>query len=87
MPDVPQSPRGGKGRDAPAALSFADPAAVRAWLADLQSQIDDLHAAAEDATRPLARRALGRPTARAAIQDAYRALGEAMGFAERGLAP
>jgi hypothetical protein len=87
MPEVLQPPAGGKGRGAPAALNFADAEAVRAWLADVQSQIDDLHAAGEDATRALGRRALGRPTARAAIQDAYRALRTAMESAERGLAP
>jgi hypothetical protein len=40
--------------------------------ADLREQIEDLAAAGDDATRPLAHRRLGRPLARAAIRAAYR---------------
>jgi hypothetical protein len=41
-------------------------------LADLREQIDDIAAAGDDATRPLAHRSLGRPLTRAAIRAAYR---------------
>jgi hypothetical protein len=39
---------------------------------DLRQQVDDLGAAALDATRPLGRRRLGRVTAREQIRAAYR---------------
>ena len=87
MPEVHQAPSGGKDGDPPAALDLTNPVAVRAWLADLRTQVDDLHAAAEDATRPLARRALGRPTARTAIQEAHGAIGHLLSAAERGALP
>ena len=87
MPEVHEAPSGGKDGDPPAALDLSDRSAVRAWLADLSTQVDDLHAAAEDATRPLGRRALGRPTARAAIEDAGRAIGHLLAAAERGVRP
>jgi hypothetical protein len=41
-------------------------------LADLREQLEDLADAGDDATRPLSRRRLGRPVARAAIRAAYR---------------
>jgi hypothetical protein len=84
MPGVHEATSGGKGGDPPAALDLSDRAAVRAWLADLRTQVDDLFAAAEDATRPLGRRALGRPTARAAIRDAKRAIDQLAALAEEG---
>lgn len=85
MPEVHQGPSGGK--DPPPALDLTSPAAVRAWLADLRTQVDDLHAAAEDATRPLGRRALGRPTARAIVRDARHAIVQLLATAEEGAQP
>jgi hypothetical protein len=85
MPEVHQPPTGGKGR-APS-VDLADPAARRAWLADLREQLEDLAAAGEDATRPLGRRALGRPTARGQILEARHALQQLVDAAERGLGP
>lgn len=82
MPEVHQAPPGGKGADTRPALDLTTPAALRAWLAAQRTQIADLYAAAEDATRPLARRALGRPTARAAIHQAHRALQQLLTAAE-----
>jgi hypothetical protein len=41
-------------------------------LADLETQLADLAAAAEDQTRPLGRRRLGRRTARSTIREAFR---------------
>lgn len=69
-------------------LDLTDPAATRAWLADLRTQIDDAVAAGEDATRPPGRRLLGRPMARSAIVEARHALDQLLAAAERGtLAP
>lgn len=64
MAEVHQAPAGGKGGDPPAPakvnmLSFADPEAVRVWLAHLRAQIEDAVAAGEDATRPPGQRRLG----------------------------
>ena len=84
MPEVHQAPSGGKGGDPPAALDLTNPAAVRAWLVELRTQVDDLFAAGEDATRALGRRALGRPTARAAIREAHRKIEQLVAVAERG---
>lgn len=82
MPEVHQAPPGGKGGDPPAALDFTDSAAVRAWLADLRTQIDDALAAAEDATRPLGQRELGRRAARRSIREAERAIGQLFAVAD-----
>jgi hypothetical protein len=56
-----------------------DPAAVRAWIAELRNQIEDATSAGEDATRPLGQRRLGRMMAR-------RMVVEAEGAPYRGLA-
>ena len=65
-------------------LDLGDPAAVRAWLTDLRAQVDDAMAAGEDATRPLSRRALGRPMARRSLLEARHALQQLLEMAERG---
>ena len=87
MPEVHQAPSGGKDGDPPAAVDVRDPSAVRAWLAHLRAQVDDLFAAGEDATRPLGRRVLGRPTARVMIRDAKRAIDQLMAALEEGASP
>jgi len=84
MDEVHQPPAGGKGGDAPPTLDLTDKAAVRAWLAELRTQIEDAVAAGEDATRPPGRRALGRPTARRAILEAKRSIEGLLEVAERG---
>lgn len=82
MSEVHQPPAGSKG-PAPS-VDLADPDAARAWLSDLRTQVEDLAAAGEDATRPLGRRVLGRPTARSEILEARRALRQLLDIAERG---
>ena len=67
MPAVHQAPRRGKGT-APSRAAPAD------WLHALRDAIEDLYAAAEDATRSPAQRDLGRRLAREHIRDAGRAL-------------
>ncbi|APR87296.1 hypothetical protein A7982_12645 [Minicystis rosea] len=69
---------------APFVLDFTDRASVRAWLADLRTQIDDTVGAAEDATRPPSRRALGRATARSAVFQARHAIEQILRAGERG---
>lgn len=89
MPRLHQPPPGGKGGDPPAAPSPLDPAdaaAFQAWLADLGTQVDDLAAAAEDATRPPGRRMLGRAGARRIILEARRAVGDLLAAARAGAA-
>jgi hypothetical protein len=89
MTEVHQAPAGGKGGDLPAAyatktLDFADREAVRAWLAHLRAQIEDVVATGEDATRPPDQRRLGRAAARQGIEEARRALEQLLAAAERG---
>lgn len=87
MPEVHHHPPGGKGGDPPAArpLDLTDRAELRAWLADLRTQIDDALAAGEDATRPPARRELGRRAARRAVVQAGRALDRILAVAEQAV--
>lgn len=66
-------------------LDLDDREAVRAWLADLRAQVDDVVAAGEDATRPPARRMLGRPMARHTILEARHALGQLLAAADRAM--
>ena len=68
MPEVHQPPRRGKGT-APSSVLTPE-----AWFRALHDDIDDLYAAAEDATRPPSQRDLGRRLARRHIRDAGRAL-------------
>ncbi len=64
MPEVHQAPRRGK-------VTAASP---DDWLRALRDDIEDLYAAAEDATRPPAQRDLGRRLAREHIRASGRAL-------------
>jgi len=66
-------------------VPFADATAVRGWLKEVRTQVDDGLGAGEDATRPLGRRTLGRRMARRKVMDAQRALLELFEAAERGL--
>jgi hypothetical protein len=67
MPDVHQPPRRGKAT----APSTPTPAS---WFLALRDDLEDLYAAAEDATRPPSQRDLGRRLAREHIHAAGRAL-------------
>ena len=67
-------------------LDLVDPAAVRAWLADLRTHIGDATGAGEDALRPLGRRRLGRRTARRSLREACIAVEQLLAAAERGTA-
>lgn len=71
----PSTARPGSTAPTPAAeprLDRTDPRAVASWLADLRVQVDDIVAAALDATAPPARRMLGRGEARRQIEAAAR---------------
>lgn len=68
------------------ALDLADREAVRAWVADLRTQIHDVTAAGEDALLPLGRRSLGRRMARRAHREASQAVEQLLAAAERGIA-
>lgn len=74
MPSVPQAPAEGQ---LPPNLN--DPETIRAWLARVETGVDDAIGAAEDQLRPLADRNLGRVQAR-------RIVGEAKGSLARLLA-
>ncbi len=65
-------------------LDFADPEVLHEWLRALGCTFDDLLAAADDATRPLARRELGRATARCKVLESRRALRALIESATRG---
>ncbi len=67
-------------------LDLADPAAVRAWISALRTQIGDATGAGEDALRPLGRRCLGRRTARCTLREASLAIEQLIASAERGIA-
>jgi len=64
-----------------ARLDFTDRAAVAAWGADVATQLADLFAAAEDATRPLGARELGRRAARRAISKSAEKIRCALAYA------
>jgi hypothetical protein len=66
-------------------LNFSDPVEVRSWLTALTTQIEDIAAAAEDATRPSDRRRLGRAAARGLIIEARAALLHIVKVAERSV--
>jgi hypothetical protein len=67
-------------------LNVTDPAALRAWLAELRIQVDDAVAAGEDATRPPGQRDLGRAMARRKLLAARGAIQQLIEAAERGAA-
>ena len=81
MTDVHEAAAGGKGPDP---LDFGDSEAVRAWLRELRTQIDEVTAAGEDATRPPGQRALGRAGTRRAILDAQRAIEQMLAATDLG---
>ena len=81
MTELHRAAAGGKGTDP---LDWSDHEAVRAWLRELRTQIDEIVGAGEDATRPPGERALGRAAARRAILEAQRALGQMLAAAEGG---
>lgn len=66
-------------------LKLTDPAAVRAWLTQLRTEIDDAIGAGEDATRPPGKRTLGRAMARSTLLEARRALTQLLEAAFRGV--
>ncbi len=68
MAEVHQPPRGGKGTTPSSSIT------PEAWFRALRDDIEDLYAAAEDATRPPSKRDLGRHLARKHILAAGRGL-------------
>jgi hypothetical protein len=91
MAGVHQAPRRGKGglpssaRRRLEALRLDDPAELGAWLAQVKESVEDLAAAAEDATRPPGKRALGRAMARSKVLESRRCLRALVEAFERGL--
>jgi hypothetical protein len=69
----------------PPALNWQDPAAVRAWLDELQAVALDVIAIAEDQTRPLAQRDIGRAEAVRILVESAGGLEDSIAFARRGL--
>jgi hypothetical protein len=67
-------------------LNLADVVQVRAWLDRVETHITDATAAGEDATRPLARRDLGRRTARRELLEARQSLKRLLQAAKRSVA-
>ena len=59
-------------------IDFHNALEVRALLRDLQNKIADMAAAAEDATRPLGERELGRRAARRIVLEADHAINAAL---------
>jgi len=66
-------------------LNLADLAKVRVWLDRVETHVKDALAAGEDATRPPARRDLGRRTARSALLEARQSLQRLLHVAKRGV--
>lgn len=66
-------------------LNWNDPAACAAWLADVAGRCKDAVAVAEDQTRPLGKRRLGRVIARELLAEAKGSLQAQLRFARRGL--
>jgi hypothetical protein len=69
----------------PDPVNLSDPAAMRAWIADMRNQIEDAASAGEDATRPLGKRRLGRMMARRMVVEARDAALSLLRAAELGL--
>jgi hypothetical protein len=69
------------------ALCWSDPEAARAWLAGLQTLLDDALAAMADQLLPLRQRRLGHVEAQRIFVEASAALAKALLFAMRGLPP
>jgi len=55
-------------------VDFSNPADARAWLDALRAAMDDVVAAALDATRPFRARVLSRPLARRKVRQGERAI-------------
>jgi hypothetical protein len=75
-------------REAPAIaeqLDFAEPAAVRHWLADLRLAFDDADAVTTDALRPVHRRELGRVLHRTNYRDARERIESLLAYAARSV--
>jgi hypothetical protein len=66
-------------------LAWSDAATCAAWLAGVRSEIEDLHALADDATRMPRRRMFSRHEARRRIAEAKAGLDGALAYAARGL--
>ena len=66
-------------------LNWNDPAACHAWLVDVAARCKDAVTVAEDQTRPLAKRRLGRASARRLLAEAKGALQAQLRYARAGL--
>jgi hypothetical protein len=69
MPNVSERPTGATKPRVPQ-VDLADPGARAVWLAAMRGSIADIIAAADDQTRPHARRDLGRREARRIVPEA-----------------
>jgi hypothetical protein len=68
-------------------LDWNDPAACRAWLAELRESVTDAVAVGEDITDPPSKRQLGRAAAVQLLGEASYAIDYLFGVALRGLPP
>ena len=81
----PTAPRGQE--SVTSALRWSDPEAARAWLAGLQSTLDDALAALADQLLPLRQRRLGHIEAQRIFLEASASLAKALLYASLGLPP
>lgn len=86
MRNVPTGPHAGQVADPSAVpLDFADPSALRAWLARVEAVADDALSAGEDQIRSPAERDLGRRQAGRLLAEARSSLARLLDVARRGL--
>ena len=91
MCTVPERPRGAittnpsAARPIRPAVRFDDRNDTRTWLAAVRESVDELRAAADDATRPYSARVLSRPEARRRIVEAGDELSRLLDAADRGV--
>jgi hypothetical protein len=69
------------------ALDWQDLDAARVWLDKLEAVALDVIAIAEDQTRPIARRDIGRAEAVRILVESARGMKDSIAFARRGLPP
>jgi len=70
-----------------AALDLNDHAALSAWLASVESAVDDVVGVAEDQLRPVDDRDLGRRQARRLLSDGRATLCDLVALARASLPP
>ena len=85
MNDLPQEDPAPQPQAGGAQLDWTDPAAVQRWLNDLTTLVTSALDIADDQTRPLAQRELGRAAARRDLREVGESLVASIDHARRGL--